>query len=692
MWKILGGTGLVLGVVVGFSASRPETSSQANVTGFVAATTAGGGPVPTALIGVDPNLVVINTETTFSGEGSFDPDGFIQTYEWTVSNQDNPGGGPAVFTTPDPFTPFTPSAWGHYNVSLVTIDNDGNRSSPASATFVAVQVTSSTSSVNVTVGTSSSFSVSVLPSDTPVGFSIRSTTTATFVSSPTGAGSYNITVTGQAPGTAQFVIGTTLIDIVTVTVDVGDLALPEAITSTPTKAIAVGNSAILDGSQSYDHDDMGGSPGILQYMWHIVNLSDPTQAPIDIDAGNQAVITVPLDIPGEYEATLTVIDNDFQTSDPADSAVSVRVTAVSVEFSADPVTMDEGTSASVTATIYPDTAAALVAFSTGDGAVATVNPAGVLVTPAALAVSGVAAGSTNLVATVTNSLGTETCGSTGITVTVPIPPSFSVDTATFLSNRTGLSMTATVQKIPVGGTAVLVSDNPSVFGFGTGGSASVTVVNGANALAVRTGSAGIANLTLVVTRGAQVWNIGGVQITVNDPGIVITFDHPGPYAIDERVTVTARASGAPGNARIQLNVPSIGTVTGPASGTVVRGRLDRAGRITVTARLLNTANSTVRAEIVVVELRRINRPNRVVRLSNGVTPPVTFTPVTRPGGFGSMTRWSVVPSQGVTQTRNPDGSLTLQFTRPGNYRIRATIGSSTDTGRVIVQPARRGGP
>ncbi|MCW8133319.1 MAG: hypothetical protein KIS92_23445, partial [Planctomycetota bacterium] len=169
--------------------------------------------------------------------------------------------------------------------------------------------------------------------------------------------------------------------------------------------------------------------------------------------------------------------------------------------------------------------------------------------------------------------------------------------------------------------------------------------------------------------------------------IVITFSPAGPYAVGDRVTVRAYLPGAPRNAQIRLTVPGIGTVTGRASGTTVRGRVSRAGTQTVTARLVNSNLNVpvARAQMTVVGMRRLSASDRVVRLDNG-SASITFTPTTNPSGYNSMVEWRVTPNRNSSITRHANGSVTVRFTRDGAYTIRASVGDSSRSIEVDVQP------
>lgn len=694
MWRGLTSGGLVLGVVASVGVlSLPSTADSPAAAPLVA-----DDGTPMAFLSSNPPILAVNELVSLSAEGSFDSDGYLVAYDWSIENLDQTTGGPETFVTEEPFTTYQPAAYGRYRVSLTVVDNDGNRSLPVESEFTAVQVTFSQNPIQVPLNGTIVMQVSILPPNDLVGISIRPTGVALMGAQRVSGGVFDVTLFGLSEGSASLIIGTALVELAEVSIGVGGTALPEAVAATPTRTIAAGNLAVLDGSGSFDNDEVGGSPGILEYMWQLTNLSNPAQAPIVLPSTINEVTTVRLEQPGEYEATLIVLDNDSELSASTTSSAHCDITVVQVTFAPAALTVTEGDTAGLTATINPNTAAARVSFASSNGTIMTVAPGAVAASPASLTVLALVPGSTEARATVTNDLGTEICGSVAVAVSAFVPPSFTASPLNFLSNAASVILNADVSNLDAPLTAVLESSNPTVFGFGPNGNATVPVANGANALNARAGAAGTANLTLVVTRGAQTLRIAGPSVTVTNPvppppppppqDLVIEFSRPGPYKIGERITVTARAPNAAPGTRIRLRVPGLGTVIGPASGTVLRDRLNRDGNLAASARILGT-QITARANFTVVAMDRINDPTRILQLSGRTTQAITFTGRTSPRGYESMITWSVVPSRGVESRVNADGTFTVRFSNTGVYFISGSIGSSEDTGIVVVRSGGR---
>ncbi len=83
---------------------------------------------PTALAGVDI-VVKEGDKVTLDGTGSFDPDGIIVSYEWTLEewdDEDPPANLSAANTSTATFTaPVLNSTSGAYGLDLLVTDNDG---------------------------------------------------------------------------------------------------------------------------------------------------------------------------------------------------------------------------------------------------------------------------------------------------------------------------------------------------------------------------------------------------------------------------------------------------------------------------------------------------------------------------------------------------------------------------------------
>lgn len=76
-------------------------------------------PWPVAIFTHTPPEPIVNLITTFNASKSYDPDGFIVSYEWDF------GDGTAIVTEADPITTHVYTKPGNYTVTLTVTDDDG---------------------------------------------------------------------------------------------------------------------------------------------------------------------------------------------------------------------------------------------------------------------------------------------------------------------------------------------------------------------------------------------------------------------------------------------------------------------------------------------------------------------------------------------------------------------------------------
>jgi hypothetical protein len=111
---------LPLGITIIQEPPLPQSPLPNNVTSTIP---------PTALAGAD-QVVKEGDKVTLDGTGSFDPDGTIVSYEWTLEEWDDEDPPPANLsganTTTATFTaPVLNSTSGAYGFDLIVTDNDG---------------------------------------------------------------------------------------------------------------------------------------------------------------------------------------------------------------------------------------------------------------------------------------------------------------------------------------------------------------------------------------------------------------------------------------------------------------------------------------------------------------------------------------------------------------------------------------
>jgi len=98
---------------------------------------------PTAIISIDPELVVAGYENTFNGNGSFDLDGNITDYFWHFGDNSTGVGLNVVHTY---------SMMGNYTVSLTVTDNEGGATTLSTSVAVVWNLLRINSSLVITFG------------------------------------------------------------------------------------------------------------------------------------------------------------------------------------------------------------------------------------------------------------------------------------------------------------------------------------------------------------------------------------------------------------------------------------------------------------------------------------------------------------------------------------------------------------
>jgi len=260
---------------------------------------------PTANMSVNPISGKAPLTVSANGNNSFDSDGNIVNYQWTVSDGQEASGSKVNFTF---------NSAGQYTISLVVTDNDGlsattqqtisvstapNPNSPPTAAFVATP-TEGDAPLTVTLNGRNSVDsdgnivhYKWTASNGQKASGANATTTFTFDK----AGTYTISLVvkddkGDISSTANQ----------TITVDELKVIQPPKVLQPPIALLEIspkeGEAPLtvnLDGSLSIDPDGR-----IANYDW---NASDGQEA-----FGEFAEMT--FDIPGKYRITLEVIDND----------------------------------------------------------------------------------------------------------------------------------------------------------------------------------------------------------------------------------------------------------------------------------------------------------------------------------------------------------------------------------------------
>ena len=249
---------------------------------------------PVANMSVNPTSGQAPLTVTANGNNSFDPDGSISSYKWTVSNGQSASGSQANFVF---------NQGGQYNIFLVVTDNDGLTSSTVqqmvsvtskntlpTAAFVATP-TEGKSPLTVTLnGSQSSDSdgsiVHYAWTTSDGQITIGQSAQMTFVAP--GTYTISLVVTDDKNDTSSNTA------IQAVTVDKPEVRPIARLVALP----MMGEAPLkveLDGGESYDPDG-----NVVSYEW---TASDGQRA-------DQQQTEMAFDTPGDYKITLVVTDND----------------------------------------------------------------------------------------------------------------------------------------------------------------------------------------------------------------------------------------------------------------------------------------------------------------------------------------------------------------------------------------------
>jgi hypothetical protein len=355
------------------------------------------------------------------------------------------------------------------------------------------------------------------------------------------------------------------------------------------------------------------------------------------------VFTAVLSSPGNYSVPVYAqVSYDGGATWSTAGVNTVSVTVVSVAFSADPVNVAVGGTATLTATVTPPDAASYVSFSTADGSIATVSG-----NASSLALTGVGGGQTQLQAMVNGAVcATATVNSATVTVT------FSPDPI-YVGVSGLMTMTATVTP-PDAATSV---------SFSTGDATIATVTGDPTNLLVLGLSSGQTQLQATVNG-----NICG-STTVN---VVSVTYSPDPLAVGVGNTVSLSVTVNPPSAAPYVSFatgdPTIAVVFGGAPDLTVTGLLG--GTTTVDATVSGTAAGSGTINAI---------PSCVATFSPD---PISLIP----GDTGSVTVTATPSYQGSQLTFDTDDSsvatvigsypdLTVVAIAPGITSIRAWLGT-----------------
>jgi PKD repeat protein len=297
---------------------------------------------PIAAAGADSNTVIA-LPVVLDGSASFDPDGDIITFHWTLLSA--PAGSDSAMadaSRPDPR--FTPDVAGEYGFELIAHDGQVD-SEPDTVTVTAFD---NVAPPNARAGNDQHVltgapvlldgSQSTDPNDLPLSFAWS------FFDVPSGSTVTNESIAlSDNTAHAQFVPDVSGTYLVRLGVDNGALYasdslqvfaseanVPPTSDAGPDEAVRVGEVVTLDGSGSLDPD---GGQQALSYSWSLqARPSGSLVSNADIADSDQPLAHFTPDVEGAYVARLQVDDGEFQDGDNTlavadDTAPSLAITA-----------------------------------------------------------------------------------------------------------------------------------------------------------------------------------------------------------------------------------------------------------------------------------------------------------------------------------------------------------------------------
>ncbi|WP_414828190.1 PKD domain-containing protein [Alteromonas sp. H39] len=274
--------------------------------------------------GVEAQDSIIGEVIEFDASSSFDPDGEIVTWNWTI---DTPSSSSASLSTSDAAkTEFTPDVEGTYEVTVRVTDDLGGSSETVRTIEVSASNTppvadagrdaniltahtyqlNGSNSYDEEMGELTYSWTLTVPADSATVLANANNMFASFTPDIPGTYSATLTVTDEG--------GLTDSDTVEITAD--NENLPPVAAPSANQTGKVGDVITIDGSASYDPEDEA-----LDYLW---SLSPPDGSTVVLDDNASASTTFTPDVEGEYLVTLVVNDGVFD-SEPETTTVTIEI-------------------------------------------------------------------------------------------------------------------------------------------------------------------------------------------------------------------------------------------------------------------------------------------------------------------------------------------------------------------------------
>ena len=272
-------------------------------------------------VGSDDVSTVVGSEVELNGSASYDNDGEIVDYQWSVVT---PDGNTYVYAANEDTFTYTPTIVGEYQATLIVTDNNGGTDADLISIYVEddnhAPVAEAGNNQNVILGSGVMLngSDSYDPDGDVITFlwtltkpvnssaTIDSPESAELTFIPDVSGTYTVSLTVTDPD------GLTHTDTVTILVD--DVNLPPVALISNVNDVALDTLVQLDGSQSYDPENSS-----LSYSW---TLNAPAGSTAILSDSTSTTPSFTADYEGNYSITLTVFDGELYSE-----TVAVSLTA-----------------------------------------------------------------------------------------------------------------------------------------------------------------------------------------------------------------------------------------------------------------------------------------------------------------------------------------------------------------------------
>lgn len=389
---------------------------------------------PEAFGEATPSLIAAGNSVTLDATPSYDADGFVYHFSWRYQNLSQPlqPFPYRAIESSDPAVTVTMPEAGEYEIELIVYDDLGLHDTTTMHLTVA-GVEFSTNSLTINEEQTTTLTALTLPD------SILSSVSFTF--SPPGFASVTptsplasnevLSITGVAEGTTVLhadMAGLGSLAQVGIQVVKPASIPPTAIASASKETIPVGGFALLDGSLSHDNDE--NEESIVLWSWHIDNTTTPEDDGITVERPD-AMLNHQFFIPGTYQITLTVVDDEGDPSPDGSTDAHLTIDVVGVTFEPEALSLRVGESLPVTATIVPESAVAEVVFSVADTSLASSDKSVATLPTETFQITGLSEGQTSFIAEIPGE--TPHCGTAALfLLTTHIPTAVAIPRNTII--------------------------------------------------------------------------------------------------------------------------------------------------------------------------------------------------------------------------------------------------------------------